>query len=313
MSIKVLTPGGYTTIQDRGRFGFQKMGVPVSGALDQYAFGLANLLVGNPENSGALELTVMGPSLEIQKEMDIALTGARMTMKINDRPVEPWQSLRVKPGDKVLVGQVEKGCRAYLSFSGGLKTTPVMGSLSTYAGANIGGHRGRPLRKDDLIKTGDVPKTPMDRIIPREYIPDYPSQVTVRVLEGPQDDYFDKGLEILFHKPYMVTAKADRMGYRLQGESVPLKAGMPKSIVSEPSMPGSIQVPADGQPIILLVEQTVGGYAKIATVATPDLCRVAQATPGDFIGFEKIDLKTAHGLVMEEEKRMNHLRTLLKN
>ncbi|WP_022664350.1 biotin-dependent carboxyltransferase family protein [Desulfospira joergensenii] len=310
-SIKILAPGGYTTVQDRGRFGFQHMGVPMSGALDQSAFTLANLLVGNPEDAGVLELTVMGPSLEIMKEMDMALTGADMGIRINDEPKKGWRSIRVFPGDIVTIGQVISGCRSYLAFSGGISVPRIMGSLSTYTGGQLGGFQGRPLKKDDVLHTGNFLLTTKQRKIPARLIPDYPSQITARVIPGPQDEYFDQGLATLFRDPYMVTAKADRMGYRLQGEAIPIKASMPKSIVSEPSMPGSIQIPADEQPIILLVEQTVGGYAKIATLVSTDISRVAQATPGDFIGFEKIDLATAHSLVMEEMKKMAVLKEML--
>lgn len=312
-SIKILAPGGYTTVQDRGRFGFQHMGVPVSGALDPSAFALANLLVGNPENAGVLELTVMGPSLEILREMDMALTGANMGIRINDRSQGAWQTLRVFPGDVVTMGQVVAGCRAYLAFSGGISVPRIMGSVSTYAGGQLGGFRGRPLKKDDVLQTGDAPLVTPPRKIPARFIPKYPSQVTVRAVPGPQDHYFDQGLATLFQEPYMVTARADRMGYRLKGEPVPIKPSMPKSIVSEPSMPGSIQIPADEQPIILLVEQTVGGYAKIATVVSTDISRIAQATPGDFIEFEQIDLKTAHTLFREEQAKMSTIREILSS
>lgn len=139
-ALKILTPGGYTTIQDKGRFGYQHMGIPVSGALDTFAFILANLLVGNPENTAVMELTIMGPSLEIQKEMDMALTGAKMGIKLNEIPMDPWRSIRVKPGDILTIGQVESGCRAYLAFSGGVNVPEIMGSFSTYAGGKIGSY-----------------------------------------------------------------------------------------------------------------------------------------------------------------------------
>ncbi|MBU2628708.1 MAG: KipI antagonist, partial [Proteobacteria bacterium] len=156
-AIKVLSPGGYTTIQDKGRFGFQNMGIPVSGVMDVFAFMLSNLLVGNPENTAVMELTVMGPSLEITRVMDIALTGATMGIRINDTPVNQWCSLRVKPGDCITIGQVQSGCRAYLAVSGGIKVPQVMGSFSTYVGGKIGGFNGRPLQKNDILETRDIP------------------------------------------------------------------------------------------------------------------------------------------------------------
>ncbi len=307
-AIKVIAPGGYTTIQDKGRFGFQHMGIPVSGILDGFAFTLANFLVGNPENTPVMELTVMGPSLEIGKEMDIALTGAEMGISINGIPMNQWSSIRVKPGDLVTMGQVQSGCRAYLAFSGGIRVPEIMGSFSTYVGGKIGGFKGRPLQKEDVLETGEIPLLTRKRVIPEPFIPIYQSRVTVRAIPGPQADYFDTGLTTLFQSEYMVTVKADRMGYRLKGDSIPIKNGMPKSIVSEPSMPGSIQIPADEQPIILLVEQTVGGYAKIATVISSDLPLIAQTTPGDTIRFESVDLKTAHDLTREEKNRINTIK-----
>jgi antagonist of KipI len=307
-ALKILAPGGFTTIQDKGRFGYQQMGVPVSGALDAFAFYLANLLVGNNENQAVLEITIMGPSLEIQKEMNIALTGARMGMTLNNNPVEQWKSLRVKPGDILTISQVQAGCRSYLAVSGGIKVPKVMGSYSTYAGGKIGGLMGRHLAKGDNLKTHDVKLSANHKSIPENMIPKYPSNAIIRAIPGPQDDYFDKGLTSLFASEYMVTAKADRMGYRLQGEALPIRDKMPKSIISEPSMPGGIQIPPDEQPIILLVEQTVGGYAKIATVISTDLSKVAQTTPGDYIQFEKIDLKTAHAVYLEEKNKIAKIR-----
>lgn len=306
-AIEILAPGGYTTIQDKGRFGFQNMGVPISGALDVYAYHAANLLVGNSENKAVLELTVMGPSLKILQKMDIALAGAQMEMTINENPAGPWQSHRVHEGDIVTIGQVESGCRAYLAVNGGFDVPKVMGSFSTYAGAKIGGFHGRPLQSTDILKKADAALLSKKRIFPDSDIPVYESKVIVRAVPGPQDDHFDSGIKTLFGSEYMVTAKADRMGYRLMGAAVSIKDGMPKSIVSEPSMPGSIQIPPDEQPIVLLVEQTVGGYAKIATIISSDLPCIAQTTPGDTIGFEKINITQAHAVFVEEKNRMARL------
>lgn len=312
-AIKIIAPGGYTTIQDAGRFGFQNMGVPTSGVLDTFAFSAANLLVGNPLNTPVMELTVMGPSMEILTEMDIALTGGQMGITVNDTPFKQWQSISFKPGDTVSIGQVKSGCRAYLAVTGGFDVPQVMKSFSTYVGGKIGGFNGRPLQKDDILKACPAPLLKKTRILPESHIPVYPPQVSVRAIPGPQDDYFDTGLETLFSKEYMVTAKADRMGYRLMGDAIPIKKDMPKSIVSEPAMPGSIQIPADEQPLILLVEQTVGGYAKIATIISTDLGIIAQTTPGDMIRFEKIDLETAHVLFKEEKKKLAQLQEMFQD
>lgn len=309
-AFKVLAPGGFTTIQDNGRFGYQQMGIPVCGVLDSFSSKGANILVGNDENQAVLEITVMGPSLEITKEMDIALTGAKMGMTLNDKPIEQWKSIKVGPGDILTISQIQSGCRSYLAFSGGLKVPKIMGSFSTYVSGKIGGFMGRSLQKGDILETNNAKVLNRPRSFPRQMIPRYPSDPVIRLILGPQDDHFDQGILALLESNYMVTAKADRMGYRLQGPLVPLKSGMPKSIVSEPSMPGSIQIPPDEQPIILLVEQTVGGYAKIATVISSDLSKVAQTTPGDTIKFEKTDLETAVNLYKEERNRTEKIKEL---
>lgn len=299
--LKVMTPGAYTTVQDAGRFGFQQMGVPVSGALDDFAFRVANLLVGNQRHQAALEITIMGPRLEALAEADIAITGARMKVSHNGASVPGWSNFRVQPGDVLDIHQVQSGCRAYLAVSGGFDVPLIMGSRSTFAGGRLGGFAGRPLAAGDILAANSPAPKYRQRRFPEEWIPDYPGEILLRAIPGPQDNFFDQGLDTLFNAAYMVTAKADRMGYRLQGPAIAMRKGMPPSIVSEPSMPGSIQIPADAQPIILFVEQTVGGYAKIATVVSVDLSRVAQATPGDTIRFESIDLERAHILYRERE------------
>ncbi len=303
----VLTPGAYTTVQDEGRYGYQQMGIPVSGALDSFAFRVANMLVENPVNCAVLEITVMGPRLEVLSEADIAITGAEMGMTLNDQSVQAWKSIRVKPGDILGINQVKSGCRAYLAVTGGIDVTDIMGSRSTYVGGKIGGYSGRSLKPGDILKRGKGLLLDTTRHLSTDVIPQYPSNIIIRAVPGPQDDFFNEGLKVLFESEFMVSAKADRMGYRLQGPVIKHREEMPKSIISEPSVPGGVQVPADGQPIILLVEQTVGGYTKIATVISTDLARVAQATPGDTIRFEKVTLETAHTIYRDRQKLMKEI------
>jgi len=303
----VLTPGAYTTVQDEGRFGYQQMGIPVSGVLDSFAFRVANMLVENPVNCAVLEITVMGPRLEVLSEADISITGAEMGITLNDQPVQGWKSIKVKPGDILGINQVKSGCRAYLAVTGGIDVSEVMGSRSTYVGGKIGGYYGRSLKQGDIIKRGKGLKLKPARHLSPAVIPKYSSNILIHAVPGPQDDFFDEGLKTMFESEFMVSAKADRMGYRLQGPVIKHREEVPKSIISEPSVPGGIQVPADGQPIILLVEQTVGGYTKIATVISTDICKVAQATPGDLIRFEQITLETAHTLYRDRQKIMQEL------
>jgi biotin-dependent carboxylase-like uncharacterized protein len=303
----VLTPGPYTTVQDRGRFGYQHMGIPVSGVLDAYAFRTANLLVGNPEDRAVLEMTILGPQLAVMQTVDVALTGAEMEMKLNFKPVEAWKSIRVEPGDILSIQAVKRGCRGYLAVTGGIAVPEVMGSRSTYVGGKLGGYHGRPIKKGDIVQSGPGTLLGSPRHMPESRIPRYTGQATLRAIPGPQDDFFDEGLTTLFTSEYMVTAKADRMGYRLQGPPVAHRADAQRSIISEPTMPGGIQVPADNQPIILLAEQTVGGYTKIATVISTDIHKIAQATPGDTVSFQRVDLDTAHAIYREQEEQLKEI------
>jgi antagonist of KipI len=303
----VITPGSLTTVQDKGRFGYQHAGLPVSGALDSFACRVANLLVGNPEGSAVLESTIVGPQLAVLREADIALTGADMQAKLNYKQIENWKTIRVTPGDVLTFQQVKSGCRGYLAVSGGIKVPEVMGSMSTYVGGKIGGYGGRPLRKGDILQRGKGVPLDAPRHLSEKWVPRYPDQIILRTVSGPQDDHFDEGLAILLQSEFMVTPKADRMGYRLQGPPIKHKADVPQSIISEPTMPGGIQVPADGQPIILLVEQAVGGYAKIATVISTDLRHIAQAVPGDSVKFESVTLETAHAIYHKHEKMLGEI------
>ncbi len=206
---------------------------------------------------------------------------------------------------------VTAGCRAYLAISGGIDVPRVMGSRATYAGGRLGGFKGRPLKSGDVLAQGSAAGLNPTRGLPPSYIPDYPEEIMLRAVPGPQDDFFQEGLETLFSEAYLVTAKADRMGYRLQGPPVIRRARMPASIISESGMPGSIQIPPDQQPIVLFVEQTVGGYTKIATVISADLPGLAQAVPGDRVRFASVDLETAHQAYRQHVARLAEIRALL--
>ena len=230
-----------------------------------------------------------------------------MQAKLNYKQIENWKTIRVKPGDVLTFQQVKSGCRGYLAVSGGIKVPEVMGSLSTYVGGKIGGYGGRPLKKGDILQRGNEVPLDAPRNLSEKWIPRYPDQIILRTVSGPQDDHFDEGLAILLQSEFMVTPKADRMGYRLQGPPIKHKADVPQSIISEPTMPGGIQVPADGQPIILLVEQTVGGYTKIATVISTDLPNLAQSVPGDVIKFENVTLEKAHTIYREHENTLTNI------
>ena len=304
-------PGPFTTIQDRGRFGYQHMGVPVSGALDPFAHRAANLLVGNGPDCATLEITFLGPDLEVLNPADIAVTGAAMTLSVNGRPAPQWSSFRVRSGDRVRFGQATSGCRAYLAVTGGFDVPEVMGSRSTYVSGAIGGLSGGPLQAGDILARG--PGRLLEKALRLPQHPLYASEIHLRALPGPQDDCFASSLEIFFSSVYSVTDKVNRMGYRLRGPVLDREPQAPKSIISEPSVAGNVQVPPDGQPIILLVEQTIGGYTKIATVVTADLFKIAQARPGDRVRFHRVTLEAAHEHYREWKQLLSSLPEALES
>jgi len=305
---KVLEPGPYTTIQDSGRFGFQQFGVPPSGALDQFAYLISNILISNPKDAAALEITVYGPTLEVLNKALLSITGADIPLFLNDKQIDHWSSFNVDKGDIIRFGQLKSGCRAYLSVSSGFDVPKVMGSRATYVGAKLGGFFGRPLKKGDILfmrENSYQSLTP--KKLKKRFIPEYRKSITLNAIPGPQDDFFDDALEIFFSSEFTISPKADRMGYRLNGPLLNHKEGMPKSIISEPSLPGGVQVTPDGQSLILLTEQTVGGYTKIATIISSDIPFLAQAKPGDKIHFNKIDLQTSHEMLLERQKLLTQI------
>ncbi len=188
-----------------------------------------------------------------------------------------------------------------------------MGSRATCVKAKIGGLEGRPLRKGDVLARFPADPLVKPRRLPAELIPAYTPDVVLRAVAGPQDEAFASGFETFFSSVYEVTPEADRMGYRLQGPSIHHGEGFPQSIISEPTMPGNVQLPADGQPIILLVEQTTGGYTKIATVISTDLSKIAQAVPGNRVRFQNVTLEKAHAIYREQALFLKQIETLLSS
>jgi antagonist of KipI len=307
----VIQPGAYTTVQDRGRFSYQQFGVPVCGVVDSFAYQVANALVGNFQDQAVLEATIFGPTLKVLNQGLIAVTGGNLTPRINNASLPMWESVAIHPDDMLQFKGVKSGCRAYIAVAGGIDAPHVMGSRSTYVAGKIGGINGRPLVSGDRLNKGEGTGKAGNRI-PSNLIPIYSDDIEIRVILGPQDDYFSEGIDKFFASTFKVSTKVDRMGYRLEGNSIMHKKGVEKSIISEPSVPGGIQVPPDGQPIILLVEQTVGGYTKIATVISSDLGKVGQAKPGDQIHFRQVEIDQAHQILKEEEEKIETLKRSLR-
>lgn len=311
-AFRVIEPGPFTTIQDLGRMGYEAFGVPVSGALDQFSSRIANWIVGNPAGAAVLETTFMGPKLEVLCEASVAVAGAEMEVTLNGVSIEMWTSNNVKPGDLLWLKRSSRGLRSYLAVTGGIDVPAIMGSRSTYVGAGLGGLYGRALAKGDVLKRGPGRLRTGKESLPPLHRPGFGGEITLRAVPGPQDDYFHEGLHLFFSATFWVTPQCDRMGYRLDGPAVPRNSTAPPSIISEPSLPGAIQIPPDGKPIILLVEQTVGGYPKIATVIWPDLPKVAQAKPKDQVRFEPVSLSQAHAIYRENFLRLEEIRRLFK-
>jgi biotin-dependent carboxylase-like uncharacterized protein len=298
--IRIVESGASTTVQDLGRPGHLRYGIPPSGPMDRTAFLVANRLAGNADGAAALECTVLGPRFEAESPCAIAVTGADMPLTINGAQAPAWTTLALKPGDVVKLGAVRSGVRAYVAFSGGLDVPLVLGSRSTYLRGRLGGLDGRALRKDDRLAL--FPSAlPARRRARAHVIGDFRSEPEIRVVLGPQDDRFtDEGIRTLLGSDYEMLPQSDRMGARLRGPRIAHRRG--HDIISDGIALGSIQVPGDGQPIALLVDrQSTGGYTKVATVCSFDIGRLGQVKPGHRLRFRAVDLAEAQRTLRDHQ------------
>lgn len=320
MSIKVLHPGLLTTIQDLGRFGSQKFGVIVSGAMDPISLRVANLLVGNDEGEGALEITLFGTTLQFETDQLIAITGGDLQPTIDGEEAPMWRPVLIRKGSILQFKSAINGCRAYVAFAGGIEVPEVMGSKSTYLRAAIGGLQGRALQKGDVFDSGDF--NPLSRtfvhLLERmtshfkwsvnytEFMTFNKTQ-TIRVIQGAEFERFDRASQqAFFSKRYTLTTQTDRMGYRLEGESLPLSEKF--ELLSEGVTYGTIQVPSNGKPIILMADrQTTGGYPKIGQVISVDLPCLAQMQPNADIHFKEVSLEKAELELIKQEQLLHKL------
>ena len=327
MSIEVIQPGLLTTVQDLGRYGYQKYGVIVSGAMDSLSVRLANLLVGNKESDAVLEMTLQGPSLKFQQSHVIAICGGDFQAMIDNHTVPPWRPVWVRQGSVLRFGKAKSGCRAYLSISGGIDVPKVLGSKSTYLRAGLGGFLGRPLKKGDLlaVNQSSIESGRYNNIFKEDYYKGTPFKTVhwsigrnvydlvhdkpiIQVIQGPQFECFTSQSQFqLFKQFYQVSPQSDRMGYRLIGPRLELK--QPIEMTSEAVCMGTIQVPPNGEPILLLADrQTTGGYPIIGFVASVDLPTLGQLKPGDKFKFKEISLREAQWLFLEREKGMKAIK-----
>jgi antagonist of KipI len=308
--VVVLRPGLFTTVQDLGRAGYQRYGVSVSGAMDRTALRIGNRLVGNPDGAAGLEVTLQGPELELTRGTLLAITGADLSPTLNGETLPMWTAVAASSGDTLRFGRRRQGSRAYVCFSGGLDLPMIFGSRSTDARAGIGGLDGRPLGRGDQLHFGHIPRTSRrsaSRQFPVEAQPLYPICPALRVIRGPQAESFSFGaLSMFLASRYVVSADSNRMGYRLSGTPVPhLK---PTDMISDATAAGTIQIPADQQPILLMADcQTTGGYLKIASVITADIAQAGQLGPGDQMTFLLTTVEEAVLLCRSEREELDRL------
>ena len=312
MSITIVNPGMMTTVQDQGRVGYQQFGVSVSGVMCPRSAILANILVGNEDGEAVLECTMMGPHIQFDTANCIAITGGDLGPTLDGQPIPNYAAIAVKAGQILRFTMPKVGCRAFVAFAGGLDIEPVMGSRSTYLKAKIGGFEGRKLQKGDVIKFRE-PKADLPKLDLRHMAPEFRtrSEYTVRVVMGPQDDYFtDAGIETFLSSVYTVTPEFDRMGCRLSGDVIAHKDG--GDIISDGISFGAIQVPSSGNPIIMLGDrQTTGGYTKIAGVITADFRILAQLKAGDKVRFQKVSIAQAQDALLAQKGALKCLRGAL--
>lgn len=329
MSLEILQPGLLTTIQDRGRYGYQNAGIPVSGAMDAVALRMANLLVGNGEGEAGLEITWKGPAIRFKKDCLIALAGADLSAKVEGMPVKMWRPVYVREECVLEFGEAVQGCRAYLAVSGGFDIPRVMNSASTYLRGRIGGWAGRALRKGDVIPYGEMSKErrawskewvngpddqsfiPAKWTVPPSLLPVYEKNPVIRAVEGPEYGLFPAGSKNIFwKKKFQINPRSDRMGYRLAGTLPDVNTG---ELISGAVTFGTVQVPPGGEPVVLLADrQATGGYPRIAQVITADFSKLVQAFHGDSVRFRKVSLQEAQQLYREQEQNISTLRQALQ-
>lgn len=311
---EIKTSGMMTTIQDRGRFGYGRYGVAPSGALDTLAMRVANLLVDNPEEECVLEITLPGFKAVARANVTVAVTGADLGLHVNDQPVRLWGSYRLAKGDTLDFRELNDGCRAYLAVAGGVSVPPILGSKATNLSSGFGGLEGRRLQDGDVLWSDSTGyhSVPAGRRFGINAVPKYGNYRELRVVPGPQDDQFcEAGIDRFFNACYRVSPQSDRTGIRLQGPKVGTREGAAESILSEGVVAGAVQVPGDGQPIIILGETISGGYRKIATVITADLHLLGQILPGDQVRFQAVGLREARQALWRMEEMLGRFRDSL--
>ena len=302
-SLTIVKPGLLTTVQDLGRYGHQAAGVPVAGPMDVFSHRLANQLLGNEPGAATLEVTLIGPELVVEDETTIAVAGAHFEITCDDRQMAMGETCVVRAGARLKFGRILQGARAYIAFAGGIQTPPVLGSRATHLVSRMGGLEGRALAAGDRVPIAASTSTRPHRKAVGLTLPTN-GRALLRVVAGPQDHWFAAGaMKTVDAVSFRISPRSNRMGYRLQGP--PLQRVRDGELISEPVGIGAIQVPAAGEPILLMADrQTAGGYPKIGHVITADLPLAGQLAPGDFIEFVLCSQQEAVAALIARERQL---------
>lgn len=303
--VEIRKPGWLTTIQDAGRWGWQGYGVSVSGPMDWFSHRLANVLVGNSEAAATLEVTMNGPELVFEGEAWLVVTGAEFPLLLNGAPVAIDRPMHARSGDMLTLGLRRRGARGYVAAAGGFSVPPVLGSRSTHVLSRIGGFQGQPLRAGDRIEIGESGK-PVDRPVRSAVLTLPAGGARLRVLPGPHEDHFSRETIRTMHSSrYVLSPRSDRMGYRLDGPALPWSAETTE-LISSATVAGAIQVPASGQPILLMADRApTGGYPILAVVISADLPLAGQLGPGDWVEVEPCTRDEALAALRERERALS--------
>lgn len=308
--LKIIKSGFFSSIQDEGRYGYQKYGVIVSGVMDTTAYRIGNALL-KQRNKPAIEMTLIGGTFQFTKQTTFILTGGLMEATINELPIAMYKAIHVQAGDILACGPIQKGARSYLCILGGFLVDEVLGSHSTYLKAQFGGFGGRTLKLGDEIPYTEV----SGQSVSYSYSPNhFYADTPIRILQGTEWGHFSERTQQQFLKQnYTISLEADRMGYRLECET-PITLQEPFQLLSEAVTFGTIQLPPNGQPIILMADrQTTGGYPKIAQVITADLHRLAQLRPMQILQFECVTMDQAEDAYIKHEQQLRLLEIILSN
>ena len=300
MPIRVKNPGMFSTIQDLGRYGYSHLGISVVGAADRLSLRIANLLVGNQENTPALEMTLLGATLEFEEPQTVALAGADCDAKVGTSPVRLGEAIEVSAGGVLKCGGMKTGARSYLAVQGGFDVPVVMGSAATDVRGQFGGLQGRRLKTGDSLPVRKAGASRLRKLKPG-ILDGLGRHDTIRLTRGAQQEWFGpEAFEVLFACPYAISDQSDRTGLRLKGQ--PLRPHEQSQLLTDGIPLGAMQVPQDGQPIILFVDQqTTGGYPKIANVIMADMHHVGQLRPHEQVRFQEVSIPQAISLLKQQE------------